>query len=159
MKAARATIVELNKVLGLELIAINQYFLHARMLKNWGYHGLAGREYQASIQAMREADALVERILLLEGLPNLQDLGKLQIGQAVPEILGADLALESSLRDGLQAATAHCEQSADFVSRELLSRTQKASEDRIDFLEAQHDLLKGLGVQNYLQSAAGELEE
>lgn len=154
MKAGRATISELNKVLGLELIAINQLFLHARILKNWGYASLAEHEYEASIQTMREADTLVERVLFLEGLPNLQDLGKLQIGQTVPEILAADLALESSLRAGLLAATAHCEQNSDFVSRELLSRIQKASEERIDFLEAQHDLLKGMGLQNYLQSAA-----
>lgn len=159
MKGNRAINAELNKVLGVELIAINQSFLHARILKNWGFRALAEEEYEASIRVMKQADHLIERILFLEGLPNLQDLGKLQVGQTVPEILGADLTLETAHRAKLLEATALCEKDADFVSRELLARILEESEKRIDFLETQQELLAKLGLENYLQSAMGELEE
>jgi len=155
MKAARELHLELNRVLGLELVAINQYFLHARILKNWGYDRLAEREYEASIDAMKEADQLIERILFLEGLPNLQDLGKLEIGQSVPEILKCDLKLETALRETLVDCTSFCERESDFVSRKSLSRIQKESERRIDFLETEQGLLAHLGLEKYLQSSVG----
>jgi bacterioferritin len=159
MKGNRATNAELNKVLSAFLVAINQYFLHARILKNWGYRRLGKKAYDASIDAMKEADQLIERILFLEGLPNLQDLGKLSIGQTVPEILGADLKLEGSVREALRDAVTHCEQNSDFVSRRLLTELQEESEERIDFLETQQGLVQELGLANYLQSITGEIEE
>jgi bacterioferritin len=158
MKGNRAINSDLNKVLGLTLIAINQYFLHARILKNWGLLALGEEEFEASIDVMKEADKLIERILFLEGLPNLQDLGKLNIGQTVPELLASDLTLEMSLRNQILEAVAHCEKESDFVSREILAAILEASEERVDFYETQHDLLKGLGLQNYLQSAMAEIE-
>jgi bacterioferritin len=158
MKGNRSINSELNRVLGLELIAINQYFLHARILKNWGLSELAERRYAASIEAMREADRLIERVLFLEGLPNLQDLGKLTIGQTAPEILASDLTLETALRTATRDAVSLCEKESDYVSRELLGRIQKTSEERIDFLEVQHDLIASMGLQNYLQAAASSGE-
>jgi bacterioferritin len=159
MKGSRSINSELNKVLGLELIAINQYFLHAKILKNWGYEALADKEYDASIDVMKESDKLCERILFLEGLPNLQDLGKLNIGQAVPEILKSDLVLETSLRNKIAEATTVCEKESDFVSRELLAEILEKSEERVDFYETQLDLVNQLGIQNYLQTAVGEIED
>jgi bacterioferritin len=158
VKASKPLIAELNKVLGRELIAINQYFLHARMLKNWGLRSLGECEFKYSIHTMKEADKLIERILFLEGLPNLQDLGQLRIGQTAPETLKADLELETSLRASLADAILFCEQNSDFVSREMLSDIEKASESRIDHYETQQRLLAEMGVQNYLQMAAGEPE-
>jgi bacterioferritin len=158
VKANKATLVELNKVLGSELIAINQYFMHARMLKNWGFAALAETEYDESIEAMKEADKLIERIFFLEGLPNLQDLGKLLIGENVPEILKNDLTHETSSRAKLKDAIAHCEGVNDYVSRELLAKLLEESEERIDFYETQLELVGKLGIENYLQSAVGELE-
>jgi bacterioferritin len=158
MKGNRAINTELNKVLGLTLIAINQYFLHARILKNWGLRALGEEEFEASIDVMKEADKLIERILFLEGLPNLQDLGKLHVGQTVPEILSADLTLELSLRNGLLEAISLCEKDSDFVSREILAAILEASEERVDFYETQKDLVDQLGLQNYLQSAMDEIE-
>lgn len=159
MKVNRAINSELNKVLGAELIAINQYFLHARILKNWGLNALADEEYEASIDVMKEADKIIERILFLEGLPNLQDLGKINIGQTVPEILNSDLTLETTLRTRLLDAIAFCEKETDFVSRELLAKILEDSEERIDFDETQQDLITSLGLQNYLQTAASEIED
>jgi bacterioferritin len=159
MKGSRSINSELNKVLGIELIAINQYFLHARILKNWGYESLSDEEYEASIDVMKEADTLIERILFLEGLPNLQDLGKLNIGQTVPEILKSDLTLETSLRSKIAEATIACENEQDFVSRDHLAELLEKSEARIDFYETQLDLVMQLGIQNYLQTAVGEIEE
>ena len=156
MKGNRTINAELNKVLGKELIAINQYFLHARMLKNWGLRALAEREYKFSIHTMKEADKLIERILFLEGLPNLQDLGSLRIGQTAPETLQADLDLETTLRASIADAILLCEQNSDFVSREILSSLEKESEERIDHYETQQELLKELGTQKYLQLAAGD---
>ncbi|MFL5812990.1 MAG: bacterioferritin [Bdellovibrionia bacterium] len=159
MKGSRTINSELNKVLGVELIAINQYFLHAKILKNWGYEGLADKEWDASIDVMKESDKLIERILFLEGLPNLQDLGKLNIGQTVPEILKSDMTLEISLRNKIAEATQACEKEQDYVSRDLLAELLEESEERIDFYETQLDLVTQLGIQNYLQTAVGEIEE
>lgn len=158
MNGNKAVNSTLNKILGAELIAINQYFLHARILKNWGFEALADETYKASIDAMKEADRLIERILFLEGLPNLQDLGKISIGQTVPEILTCDQSLENSFRALLLEATIFCEKNADFVSRELLTGILKKSEHRIDFHEIQLELITKLGLENYLQTAVKELE-
>jgi bacterioferritin len=128
-------------------------------LKNWGYEALADKEWDASIDVMKESDKLIERILFLEGLPNLQDLGKLNVGQTVPEILKSDMTLEISLRNKIVEATQACEKEQDFVSRDLLAELLEESEERIDFYETQLDLVTQLGIQNYLQSAVGEIKE
>ena len=158
MKGDPKVIEHLNKVLGNELIAINQYFLHSRMLKNWGINKLAEYEYKESIDEMHHADALVERILFLEGLPNLQDLGKLLIGEDVKEMLECDLKLELKALPDLREGITTCEQSEDFVSRELLRTILASEEEHIDFLEAQFDLIKRMGVENYVQLQSGPAE-
>jgi bacterioferritin len=152
MKGAKDVIVQLNKVLTNELTAINQYFLHARMYENWGFSRLAKHEYDESVDEMKHADRLVKRILLLEGLPNLQDLHKLKIGEDVPEGLSADLALERSSRTTLVAAIAVCEKGQDYVSRQILRDILDDTEQHIDYLETQLELVQKLGLQNYLQS-------
>ncbi len=139
-----------------ELTATNQYFLHYRILKHWGFDRLAKKEYEESIGEMKHADKLMERILMLDALPNLQDLGKLLVGEDVPEILNADLASERGAQATVKAGIAHCESVRDYISREILERILEDTEEHIDFLETQLDLLNKVGLQNYLQSQMGE---
>lgn len=153
MQSDPAVIKHLNAQLRNELMAINQYFLHARMLKNWGYVHLGKHEYDESIGEMKHADKLVERILMLEGLPNMQDLGKLAIGQTVPEVLQGDLGLERTAQQTLKEGIAHCESVRDYISREILVEILDDTEEHIDWLETQLGLIGEVGLPNYLQSA------
>jgi bacterioferritin len=152
MKGDKEVIRHLNAVLVNELTAINQYFLHARMFGNWGYERLEKHERDESIDEMKHADALIKRILFLDGLPNLQDLHKLRIGQDVKEALECDLALERDAHPQLKAAIAHSETVGDYVSRELFERILESEEEHIDFLETQLSVIADIGVQNYMQS-------
>jgi bacterioferritin len=139
-----------------ELTATNQYFLHFRILKHWGFERLAKKEYEESIGEMKHADRLMERILTLDALPNLQDLGKLLVGEDVPEILSCDLQMERGAQATIKAGIAHCESVRDYVSRELLERILEDTEEHVDWLETQVDLVNKVGLQNYLQSQMGE---
>lgn len=149
---------ELNTVLGIELLAVNQYFLHARMLKAWGFRALGKVVYQHSIAAMKEADQSVERLLFLEGQPDMH-VGDLSIGGDVTEILKNDLALETRARAGLVKAIAACEKASDFVSRDMLAHHLEHTEERIDFHETQLELIGKVGRENYQQTAIGEPDE
>jgi len=152
MKGDATVIEHLNRVLKNELTAINQYFLHSRMLRDWGFAKLGDHEHEESIDEMKHADSIIERVLFLEGLPNLQDIGKLRIGEDVPEILQCDLDLELDAIPDLKAAIAYCENYKDYVSRELFDEILTSEEEHVDFLETQLELVDKVGVENYLQS-------
>ncbi|RYX91108.1 MAG: bacterioferritin [Comamonadaceae bacterium] len=157
MKGDAIVIEHLQAQLKNELTAINQYFLHYRMYKHWGLDKLAKKEYEESIGEMKHADKLMDRIFMLDGLPNLQDLGKLMIGEDVPEALNCDLRLEMGAQETIKAGIAHCESVRDYVSRDLLQEILDDTEEHIDFLETQIDLVSRVGLQNYQQSQMAEL--
>ncbi|MGA0097972.1 MAG: bacterioferritin [Steroidobacteraceae bacterium] len=152
MKGDPKVIAHLNKVLRNELTAINQYFLHSRIFDNWGLGKLARHSHHESIDEMKHADELIKRILFLEGLPNLQDLDKLLIGETVVEILECDLALERKAHPDLKAAIADCESAADYVTRDLFRKILDSEEEHIDWLETQLELVQRVGLENYSQS-------
>jgi bacterioferritin len=158
MRGDPTVIQHLNAALKNELTAINQYFLHARMLRHWGVSKLGKYEYEQSIDEMKDADQLIERILFLDGLPNLQDLDKLLIGENVREILDCDLRLEHAAIARLREAIAHCESVRDFVTRDLLSEMLEGEEDQVDFIETQFDLIDRIGIENYIQLQSGAAE-
>ncbi len=155
MKGDDKAIAHLQAQLKNELTAINQYFVHYRMLKHWGLDRLAKKEYEESIGEMKHADKLMDRIFMLDGLPNLQDLGKLNIAEDVPEMLRSDLALERGAQATIKDGIAHCESVRDYVSRDLLQEILDDTEEHIDFLETQIELIDKVGLPNYLQSQMG----
>lgn len=157
MKGDPQAIAHLQAQLKNELTAINQYFVHYRMLKHWGLDKLAKKEYEESIGEMKHADQLMDRIFTLDGLPNLQDLGKLNIGEDVPEVLQSDLALETAAQKTIKDGIAHCEAVRDYVSRDLLQGILDDTEEHIDFLETQIELIGKVGLPNYLQSQMGSV--
>ena len=155
MKGNKDVLKHLNRVLKNELTAINQYFLHSRMLKDWGMARLAEHEYEESVDEMKHADELIERILFLEGLPNLQDLDKLLIGENVKEILECDLKLEMRAIPDLRKAITQCEKASDYVSRELFRSILSSEEEHVDWLETNLGLIEKMGLENYVQSQSG----
>jgi bacterioferritin len=156
MKGDPAINQSLNLCLKDQLTAINQLFLHARMARDWGLEAFNDYEYKRSIKAMKMADDLIERVLFLEGLPNLQDLGKLLIGEDIPEMLKGDLSMLTEIRGHLQDAMKQCEQIGDFISRDLLEELLEETEEHIDWIETQQWLIGNIGLENYLQSQMGE---
>jgi bacterioferritin len=152
MKGDLKVIEFLNRALRNELVAINQYFLHSRMYKDWGLDGLGDYEFQESVDEMKHADGLVERILFLEGLPNMQDIGKLRIGEHTKEMLECDLALEMEAIPDLREAIEYCESCKDYVSRDLFDSILGSEEEHVDWLETQLDLISRVGIENYQQS-------
>lgn len=159
MQGDPTVIQMLNQALAIELTAINQYFLHARIYDNWGLKALGKHEYNESIEEMHHADKLIERILFLEGLPNMQDLGKLKIGKSLPECFAGDLELEKQGREHYVEAIKQCESVKDFVSRDILTDILSDTEDHVDYLETQLELIEKTGLQNYLQTAMGGIAE
>src|SRR5438105_3507135 len=158
MRGDPTVIQHLNAVLKNELTAINQYFLHARMLRHWGVSKLGDHEYHQSIDEMKDADKLIERILFLDGLPNLQDLDKLLIGENVREILDCDLKLENVAIARYREAIAHCESVRDFATRDMLSKMLEGEEDQVDFIETQIELINRIGIENYIQLQSAPAE-
>ena len=159
MKAQAPEVIDnLNRVLKNELTAINQYFLHSRMYKDWGLKALGEKEHHESVDEMKHADRLIERILFLDGLPNLQDLGRLRIGEDVAEILRCDLALEMDAMPVLRDCVTHAESVGDFVSRELFEDILSSEEEHVDWLETQLELIDKTGIQNYIQAQMGDAE-
>ena len=158
MRGDATVLQHLNAVLKNELTAINQYFLHSRMLRHWGVTKLGAYEYTESIDEMKHADRLIERILFLDGLPNLQDLDKLLIGESVQEALECDLQLEKNAMPALREGIVHCESVRDFVTRDLFSDILEAEEDHVDFIETQLDLIPKIGIENFIQLQSGPAE-
>jgi bacterioferritin len=154
MQGDPTVIAHLNSALKNELTAINQYFLHARMLRHWGVAKLGKHEYEESIDEMKHADRLIERILFLGGLPNLQDMGKLLIGEDVKELLECDLKLERAAMPDLRDAIAYCETVRDYISRELFEDILESEEEHVDFIETQFELISRIGIENYIQLQA-----